>query len=80
MNDDYYDELIKQRIGEALRNQSRKEKLDIKLLEKWVEEERERRRPLNRMKKQSRRAAQAINKTLHQITRYCMMISKRKGD
>ena len=80
MNDDDYDKLIKQRIGEALRNQSRKEKLDIKLLEKWVEEDRNRRRPINRMKKQMRRAVQTINKTLHQITRYCMMISKRKGD
>lgn len=51
MDDKYYDELIKQRIGEALRNQSRKEKLDIKLLEKWVEEDRERRRLINRIKR-----------------------------
>ena len=51
MNDDYYDELIKQRIGEALRNQSRKEKLDIKLLEEWVKEDRERRRLINRIKR-----------------------------
>lgn len=48
---DYYDNLIKQRIGEALRNQSRKEKLDIKLLEEWVKEDRERRRLVNRIKK-----------------------------
>lgn len=51
MNDDYYDNLIKQRIGEALRNQSRKEKLDIKLLEEWVREDKERRRPINRVKR-----------------------------
>lgn len=48
---DYYDNLIKQRIGEALRNQSRKEKLDIKLLEEWVKEDRERRRLINRIKR-----------------------------
>lgn len=47
----YYDNLIKQRIGEALRNQSRKEKLDIKLLEEWVKEDMERRRLINRIKR-----------------------------
>lgn len=47
----YYDNLIKQRIGEALRNQSRKEKLDIKLLEEWVKEDRERRKLINRLKR-----------------------------
>ena len=36
MDDKDYDELIKQRIEKALRNQSKKEKLDIKLLEEWV--------------------------------------------
>lgn len=51
MDDKYYDDLIKQRIGEALRNQSRKEKLDIKLLEEWVKEDRERRRLINRFKR-----------------------------
>lgn len=51
MDDKYYDDLIKQRIGEALRNQSRKEKLDIMLLEKWVEEDKERRKLINRIKK-----------------------------
>lgn len=51
MDDKYYDELIKQRIGEALRNQSRKEKLDIKLLEEWVKEDRERRKLINRLKR-----------------------------
>lgn len=50
-DDEYYDELIKRRIGEALRNQSRKEKLDIKLLEEWVREDKERRRPINRVKR-----------------------------
>ena len=43
-DDSYYDELIKQRIGEALRNQSRKERLDLAQLEAWVEEDRQRRR------------------------------------
>ncbi|MCB6477565.1 hypothetical protein LI171_15050 [Emergencia timonensis] len=47
----YYDRLIKQRIGKALRNQSRKEKLDINLLEEWVKEDRERRRLINRIKR-----------------------------
>lgn len=51
MDDKYYDDLIKQRIGEALRNQSRKEKLDIKLLEEWVKEDRERRKLINRLKR-----------------------------
>lgn len=51
MNDDYYDELIKQRIGEALRNQSRKERLDLAQLEEWVAADRERRRLKNRMKR-----------------------------
>lgn len=39
---DYYDELIKQRIGEALRNQSHKERLDLAQLEAWVEADRQR--------------------------------------
>ena len=36
---EYYDELIKQRIGEALRNQSRQERLDLATLERWVAED-----------------------------------------
>jgi hypothetical protein len=51
MDDKDYDELIKQRIEKALRNQSKKEKLDIKLLEEWVKEDRERRRLINRIKR-----------------------------
>lgn len=43
-DDSYYDALIKQRIGEALRNQSRKERLDLAQLEEWVEADRQRRR------------------------------------
>lgn len=43
-DDSYYDALIKQRIGEALRNQSRKERLDLAQLEAWVEADRQRRR------------------------------------
>ena len=43
-DDSYYDELIKQRIGEALRNQSRKERLDLAQLEAWVEADRQKRR------------------------------------
>lgn len=41
-DDSYYDELIKQRIGEALRNQSHKERLDLAQLEAWVEADRQR--------------------------------------
>ena len=48
---DYYDDLIKQRIGEALRNQSHKEKLDLATLEQWVAEDKERRRLKNRLKR-----------------------------
>ena len=43
-DDSYYDALIKQRIGEALRNQSKKERLDLAQLEAWVEADRQRRR------------------------------------
>ena len=51
MDDKYYDDLIKQRIGEALRNQSRKERLDLAQLEQWVAEDRERRKLKNRIKR-----------------------------
>lgn len=51
MNDKYYDDLIKQRIGEALRNQSRKERLDFAQLEEWVTADRERRKLKNRIKR-----------------------------
>ena len=51
MDDKYYDELIKQRIGEALRNQSPKERLDLSTLERWVAEDRERRKLKNRIKR-----------------------------
>ena len=51
MNDDYYDNLIKQRIGEALRNQSYKERLDLAQLEEWVAADRERRKLKNRLKR-----------------------------
>lgn len=51
MNDDYYDKLIKERIGEALRNQATKERLDLETLEQWVREDKERRRPINRIKR-----------------------------
>ena len=50
-NNDHYDELIKQRIGEALRNQSKKERLDLETLEQWVREDKERRRLINRLKR-----------------------------
>lgn len=50
MDDKYYDELIRQRIGEALMNQSRKERLDLAQLEEWVAADRERRRLKNRIK------------------------------
>lgn len=42
--DAYYDQLIKQRIGEALRNQSKEERLDMATLEAWVEADRQKRR------------------------------------
>lgn len=48
---DYYDNLIKQRIGEALRNQSCHERLNLVQLEEWVAEDRERRRLKNRIKR-----------------------------
>lgn len=48
---DYYDELIKQRIAEALKNQSRKERLDRRELESWVEADKERRKLKNRIKR-----------------------------
>lgn len=51
MDDKYYDELIKQRIGEALRNQSHQERLDLAQLEEWVAADRERRRLKNRIKR-----------------------------
>lgn len=51
MDDKYYDDLIKQRIGEALRNQSCKERLDLAQLEEWVAEDRERRKLKNRIKR-----------------------------
>lgn len=51
MDDKYYDDLIKQRIGEALRNQSHKERLDLAQLEEWVAEDRERRKLKNRIKR-----------------------------
>ena len=51
MDDKYYDELIKQRIAEALKNQSRKERLDRRELESWVEADKERRRLKNRIKR-----------------------------
>lgn len=50
-NEEYYNELIKQRIGEALRNQSCKERLDLAQLEEWVAEDRERRKLKNRIKR-----------------------------
>lgn len=51
---EYYDELIKQRIGEALRNEAMKanhERLDLETLERWVREDKERRRLKNRIKR-----------------------------
>lgn len=51
MDDKDYDELIKQRIGEALRNQSRHEKLDLAQLEEWVAADWERRKLKNRLKR-----------------------------
>lgn len=35
-DEEYYDELIGRRIGEALRNQSKKERLDLETLEEWA--------------------------------------------
>lgn len=49
--DTYYDELIKKRIGEALRKQSQEERLDFATLEAWVEADRERRKLKNRTKR-----------------------------
>lgn len=43
-DDAYYDRLIKQRIGEALRNQSKEERLDMATLEAWVEADRQKRK------------------------------------
>lgn len=54
-DDNDYDELIKQRIGEALRNQSAKTRLDLETLEQWVKEDKERRRLTNRIKRFFRR-------------------------
>lgn len=54
-NNTYYDDLIKKRIGEALRKQSKKESLDLETLEKWVRDDKERRRPINRVKRLVRR-------------------------
>lgn len=50
-DEEYYNDLIKQRIGEALRNQSCKERLDLAQLEEWVEEDRRRRKLKNRVKR-----------------------------
>lgn len=50
-DEEYYNDLIKQRIGEALRNQSCKERLDLAQLEEWVAEDRERRKLKNRIKR-----------------------------
>lgn len=51
MNEVEYDELLKKRIGEALRNQRNEEKLDLATLEQWVEEDRQRRKLKNRLKR-----------------------------
>lgn len=51
MNDNYYDNLIKRRIAEALRNQRSEEQLDLATLEEWVAADRERRRLKNRIKR-----------------------------
>lgn len=52
MNDEeYYNQLIKQRIGEALRNQSKEERLDLATLESWVVADREKRKIKNRIKR-----------------------------
>lgn len=50
-NEEYYNDLIKQRIGDALRNQSHKERLDLAQLEEWVEEDKRRRKLKNRVKR-----------------------------
>ena len=51
MNEVEYDELLKKRIGAALRNQRNEEKLDLATLEQWVEEDRQRRNLKNRLKR-----------------------------
>lgn len=51
MNEVEYDELLKKRIGEALRNQRNEEKLNLATLEQWVEEDRQRRKLKNRLKR-----------------------------
>ena len=38
-DDAYYDELIKQRIGEAIRSHMDDEKLDRAVLDAWIEED-----------------------------------------
>ena len=59
-DDEYYDKLIKQRIGEALRNQSRKERLDLAQLEAWVEEDKRRRKLKNRVKRIANRLIERL--------------------
>lgn len=51
MNEVEYDELLKKRIGEALRSQRNEEKLNLATLEQWVEEDRQRRKLKNRLKR-----------------------------
>ena len=50
-DEEFYDELIKQRIAEALKNQSSKERLDLETLERWVAKDKERRKLKNRVKR-----------------------------
>ncbi len=51
MDDRQYDDLIKQRIGEAIREQVPEDRIDFTQLEEWVAADRERRRLKNRIKR-----------------------------
>lgn len=50
MNDNYYDQMIRERIARALKNQSREERLDLATLEQWVKEAEEK-KLINRIRR-----------------------------